>query len=129
MSTPVNIKLGRPAVRGIDPDASGLMNIDVPLEPRPPDEWLQAFGGAPGPIWPVSMHAPSLSGNTVHLRPPDDAVDQYLNALQELVDATNAYYDREIAPALERQRQRDEDAEAERQRRIEEAQRHLDERA
>jgi hypothetical protein len=63
----------------------------------------------------------------VILRPPDNEVEMYVNALRERVDATNAYYDREIAPRLRQQEERRKADEAERLRRIEEAQKLLDE--
>jgi hypothetical protein len=128
MADPVNIKLGKAKVRGVDPEASGLLNVDIPLEPQPPDEWLQTFGSAPGPMWSISMHPPKLHGNTIRIRPPDNEVDKYIAALQGLVDATNAYYDRDIAPELERQARAKDDAAAGQKRRLEEAQRRLDER-
>jgi hypothetical protein len=39
----VDIKLGKPNVLGVNADDSGLLDVDVELKPRPPDEWLQMF--------------------------------------------------------------------------------------
>jgi hypothetical protein len=125
-----DIQLGKPKVLGIDSEASGLINVEIELEPQPDGNWLNVFrDGPPGPMWPMSMHPPRLQGSKVILRPPDNEVEMYLNALGERVEATNAYYEREIAPRLRQQEERRKADEAERQRRIEEAQKLLDERS
>ena len=129
MTNGAEIRLGEARVLGVDREASGLLNVEVPLEPRPDRFWLQIFeSGPPGPMWPVSMHPPRLSGATVQIRPPDAELEMYLDRLRERVEATNAYYAREVAPELERQQKAAEDQASEDQRRIEEAQRRLDER-
>jgi hypothetical protein len=126
LSEPINIQLGKAKVGGVDERASGLLKVWVPFEPRPPVEWLNVFGAGSGPIWPASMHPPDISRDGTYLRPPDEEVEMYINALQQQVDATNTYYNSEIGPELERQRQRKADQESDEVRRIEEAQRRLD---
>jgi hypothetical protein len=123
------IKLGQAQVLGIDSEASGLLNVVVPLEPIPDRAWAEVFqSGPPGPMWPISMHPPHLSRDEIRIRPPDQELEQYLAALNQRVEATNSYYAQQIAPQLKAEQERKEADEAERQRRIDEAQRQLDKR-
>jgi len=122
-----SIKAGKARVLGIDPEASGLLNVEVPLEPKPDQYWTEIFiAGPPGPMWSISMHPPRLSGAAVFLRPPDQE-EKYLDELNKRIESTNRYYAQEIEPKLKAEQERKETDETERQRRIEEAQRRLDE--
>jgi hypothetical protein len=128
MSDETSICMGKPEVLGVDPEASGLLDVSVPLEPRPDQYWVEIFNaGPPGVSFSVSMHPPRLSGSTVRLRPPDREVEKYLLSLQERIEGTNAEYARSVEPELRRQQEAQEADAAERQRRVEEAQRRLDE--
>lgn len=73
-----------------------------------------------------SMHPPRINGDRVTIRPPDDQLEKYMDALRERVAATNADYDRIVRPKPEqlapaRQAELDD-----RQRRIAKAQQQLD---
>jgi hypothetical protein len=128
----LKVKRGKPQVVGIDPEASGLILIDVPLDPTPDHDWSRLFGGAglfdapPGFSVSASMHPPSLRGSTVRLRAPDTEVERYLQSLDERIEATNAEYEKSVLPELERQRREEEEREETERRRLEEAQRRLD---
>ena len=62
----------------------------------------------------------------MRLTPPDDEVERYVEDLDRRIEATNEHYARTVAPELERQgREEQERANTER-RRIEDAQRRLD---
>jgi len=128
MSDQTGIRMGKATVLGIDREARGLLNVTVPLEPRPDRYWTEIFNsGPPGVSFSVSMHPPRLDGSTVFLRPSDEEVEQYLGSLQERVEGTNAEYARRVEPELRRQQEAEEADTAEEKRRVEEAQRRLDE--
>lgn len=118
---------------GIDPTATGLLLIDVPLDPTPDEYWRAIFGGTgffdapPGFSLSISMHPPRLQGNTVRLRAPDGELDKYVESLDARIAATNAEYERRVLPELERQREARMREQDELKRRLEEAQRKLDE--
>jgi hypothetical protein len=124
-----SIKAGKARVLGIDQEASGLLNVEVPLEPKPDEYWTEIFiSGPPGPVWPISMHPAHLSGGTVELRPPDRELDKYLEELNTRIESTNRSYAQEIAPKIKAEQERQKSAAEESKRRIEEARRRLDER-
>ena len=128
MSGQTSIRIGKATVLGIDREARGLLNVTVPLEPRPDRYWAEIFNsGAPGVSCSVSMHPPRLDGSTVFLRPSDEEVEHYLVSLQERVEGTNAEYARRVEPELRRQQEAEEADTAEGKRRVEQAQRRLDE--
>jgi hypothetical protein len=76
---------------------------------------------------PCSEPLFASDGSTVFLRPSDEKVEQYLGSLQERVEGTNAEYARRVEPELRRQEQAEAAPIAEEKRRVEEAQRRLDE--
>jgi hypothetical protein len=129
----LNISIGRPQVVGIDPGDRELIRIRVPLTPEPTDPWLQVFAhGAPGVSYAVSMHPPTVEAvkmqpptivghDEVMLRCPDGEIEHYLASLRERVEWTNVYYNREIAPQIQRGREEREAAHSEEQRRLSEA--------
>jgi hypothetical protein len=122
------ISLAKAEVQGIDPDAKGLLRVAVALTPRPDVAWSALFQRGPVSVsWPVSMHPPRLEGGRVRMRPPDAEVDAYMAKLRELVQSTNEQYAREVLPRLRAEAEARERDEAEGKRRIEEAQRRLDE--
>jgi len=120
------IRIGKPQVLGVNEQYSGLLDVDVPLEPSPDVHWDALFERGAGVPISVSMHPPRLHGSTVRLRPPDSEVERYVDALRVRVEAVNDQYEREVLPALRGEAAATERAEAERTRRVEEAQERLD---
>ena len=116
------------SVRGRDPEASGLLDIDLALWGTPPTEWAEQFRNPTGDFGrPVSMHPPKLSGSTITIRPPDADVEQYAEHIEKRVSHANEWFEENALPhinAAEERKQAEEDAEAER---LREAQRKLDE--
>jgi hypothetical protein len=120
------IRIGKPQVLGVNEQYSGLLDVDVPLEPSPDMHWDALFERGAGVPISVSMHPPHVHGSTVRLRPPDNEVERYVDALRARVEAVNDQYEREVLPALRGKAAATERAETERARRVEEAQQRLD---
>lgn len=114
-------------VKGRNAQYEGLLDVDIDLSTTPPTAWAQFFMNPSGIGISISMHPPSLSGSTVHIRPPDDEVERYAKHIEERVAHTDRWFEEtalpEISAAEERQRA-EKEAEAER---LREAQRKLDE--
>ena len=124
----LNVAIGKPEIADIDPQASGLVRILVPLEPEPTNEWLQVFAqGPPGVSYSASMHPPQIvERNEVMLRCPDNEIERYVTNLRERVEGTNSYYNREIAPELQRRHEAREVQQVEDERRLDEARKRLE---
>jgi hypothetical protein len=121
------IRLGKPNVLGINEQFSGLLDVDVPLEPTPDVHWTTVFERGPSGIsYSLSMHPPRIHGTGVRLCPPDSEVERYVEALRERVEATNDQYDREILLHLRSEAEATDNQRAERERRIKDAQEQLD---
>ncbi len=133
MSKSWRVTHGGPQVVGVDPTATGLLLIDVPLTPSPDEYWRAIFGGSgffdapPGFSLSISMHPPRLYGDSVRLRAPDGELDRYIESLDARIAATNDEYERRVLPELERQNEVRRSEQDELKSRLEEAQRKLDE--
>ena len=116
----MKVERGKPRVIGSDPQAPGLLVVEVDLTPRPDEPWTEIFGGGafgapPGVSISLSTHPPELRGSTVRLTPPDDEVERYMEDLDRRIEATNEHYAQTVVPELERQRREErERAETER---------------
>lgn len=119
----MNVKRTKTEIVGIDPEAKGLIQVRVTLEPAPDPYWLEVFGSPPGFGFSVSMHPPRISRSTVYLRAPDAEIPRYIENLDERIEATNRHYAAEVEPQLERERQRRVDAAAADQARLDAARR------
>jgi hypothetical protein len=117
------VRSGKPRVKGINSQYSGLINVEVDLEPTPPREWADFFSQPLAVPTKASMHPPKLSGSTVMLQPPDNELEAYVANVDARIEAANDFFERQVLPSLEaaevqaRQR-RDDD-----QRRIDDARR------
>lgn len=121
------IKPGKPKVLGVNGQHSGLLNVEVPLDPRPDRYWTEIFNRGPANVeYSLSMHPLTVSGDKVRLQPPDDEVERYVEQAKRQIEGANREYAERIEPQLRAQKEAAEHAEAERRRRIEDAQRLLD---
>jgi hypothetical protein len=122
------VKLGDPKVEGIDSQYAGLVVVRAPLEPKPPRGWTDVFEDNPHfSGWPLSLHKPRVTGGSIEIHVPDEDVQKGLTALRKRIDWTNDKYEREVLPALEEKDRADADAKTAHEKRIEDAQRKLDE--
>ena len=119
---------GKPQVVGIDPEAPGLVQILVPLGQAPDSEWCAIFAGPPpGYGYSLGRHSPALFHDRIELRAPPEDVGDYIRDLDARMAATNAEYERTVRPRKDAERQRRDELAGEERRRIEEAQRQIDE--
>jgi hypothetical protein len=120
------IRRGEPRVLGVHPQYSGLLRIEIRLDPSPPVGWAQGFSSPRGVGIPISMHPPEIRGGSIYITPPDDEVEKYVAHIDERIAAANRVYQDEVMPDLRRRAERDAAAKAEEQRRITDAQQRID---
>ena len=121
------IELGAARVIGTVPGTPGLLNVRIPLSQRPDQAWVQLFEHPPDVGRPSSMHRPRLEDDTIAITPPDAELERYMEHVRECVAAANAEYERSVRPKLIREDDERDAAKHEHARRIEDAQRRLDE--
>jgi len=120
------VKLGKPELRGVDPDARGLLVVHVPVEPTPDEPWAEMFGHPPEHGHPTSMHRPQVVVDRIELQVVDGQLTETIAKLRERVACTNGWHEQQIEPEYQRRRaQKRAAAEAE-QKRLTDAQRELD---
>jgi hypothetical protein len=90
---------GEPQVRGIDPDAPGLLLVDIRLSEYPTPQWVQLFMNQ---AWNVSMHGPEIRGNLVRITPSDNELKKYVDDVNSRIAAANAEYEERVLPDLQR---------------------------
>lgn len=126
MKGQTEIQPGTPKVLGIDSQYSGLLNVEIPLEPHPDRYWAEIFNNGPsGVSFSISMHPPRVVGGVVEIRPPDNEVDRYVAHVKERIEGTNRNYAERVEPKLRAAQEAEEREEADRKRRIEEAQKRV----
>ena len=124
----MEVKLGKAEVKGIDSQYSGLVVVRAPVTPMPDAPWKQLFERNPHFTgWPMSLQGPKLVGSEVTIAVPDADIEKAVAALRERVAAVNSEYAQRVAPQIEAEKRRREEEEAERRKRLENAQRKLDE--
>ena len=58
-----------------------IEDVKIPLEPQPDRYWMEIFNRGPsGVSYSVSMHPPRVVGGSVVITPPDDKVEDYVEA-------------------------------------------------
>jgi len=112
-----------PEVRGIDPQAPGLLDVTIRLRPTPPREWVELFEHPPGVSISMAMHPPRLSGATVRIRPPDDELEAYLAHVDQRIDAANREFEERFLPQIRARAAREAQNTEQERLRIEEAKR------
>ncbi len=130
MDFELHIEPGEPVVLGVNRQFSGLLDVSIPVEPRPPGEWWEIFNGPMlGSAFSLRMDPPKGSVSTIQIRPPDAEIEKYVAHVCERVKAANEHYNRDIAPRLRRAYEERVRADADYTRRIEAAQERLKKRA
>jgi len=95
------VRSGKLRVKGINPQYSGLIDVEIDLKPTPPREWADFFSQPFAVPTKASMHPPKLSGSMVMLRPPDNELDDYVANVDQRIEAANAFFERQVLPSLE----------------------------
>lgn len=72
------ITRGKPKVLGVNQQYPGLLDISIPLSPRPDREWQALFEHPPGVGISISMHPPRIDGGTVRITPSENEVKAYV---------------------------------------------------
>jgi hypothetical protein len=130
MAAQTDIKPGKPRVRGVNSQFSGLLDVEIPLTPQPDRYWTEIFNRGPSDVpFSLSMHPPHLYGSTVKITPPDSEVEKYVEYISARVEGTNRNYADRIEPRLRAQKEAEEREAEDRKRRIEEAQKRVDDAA
>jgi len=124
---PTHVAVGKARVLGIDAEYPGLLNVEVALVPVPDPQWQRIFAqGAPDEWFPHPMHPPRISGDRVTMTPPDDQLETYMEALRNRISTTNEAYDRIVGTRPDQLGPMRRAEIEEQERRIEQAQRKLD---
>jgi hypothetical protein len=78
MEFDTEIKAGTPKVIGVNRTYSGLLDVEIPLDPSAPPGWVQIFDQCPSGLEvSLSTHPPMASASRVQIRPPDDQLEKY----------------------------------------------------
>jgi hypothetical protein len=75
---------------GIDPEASGLVIIEIPLNLSPDVDWLQCFSYTT--TWTPSVHLPRLSGSLIEFRAMKEKPERDLEWVYKYIDQANDCY-------------------------------------
>ncbi len=126
----MNVEVAKPQVQGVSQEHAGLIVVRAPLDPAPNAHWKQLFETNPHFTgWPISMAKPRIYGSEAEIRVTDDAIENGVQALRARVDWVNEQYALHVQPDLDAKKQAHEQAKAQNERRIEDAQRKIDETA
>jgi hypothetical protein len=121
------IERGKPEVRGIDHEASGLLDVRIELSRTPPRRWDHFFMNPTAFDIPVGMSSPRLKGPTVRMRPPHNQLKQYVDHVDARIAHANSRYEQEVLPEIEEQQKQATAQEGEREVRLEKARREAEE--
>lgn len=117
------IERGKPQVRGIDHEASGVLEVRIELSRTPPRRWDHFFMNPTEVGMPEGMHAPRLEGPTVRIRPPHDKLSEYVEQVDARITHANSRYEREVLPQVEEQQAQVRAQEEKREERLDKARR------
>jgi hypothetical protein len=120
------VAMGEPQVKS-DPEHPAVVIVYVPLTGTADDVWTKIFNsGAPaGVSHGTGLPFPRAEGSAVVFRCPPADVEKQFDLAKRWVEGTNAAYEREIVPELERRVQAVEDEAEERRKAVEEARKRL----
>ena len=113
-------------VKGVDPDDTSFLVVEVTLSATPPGEWPHRFENPVGVEVPTSMRPPKVERSVVRFRVADDQLEEYVRTLDQRIAAANAYYEDDVLPARRAAEQRKLDEASMRDQRIADAQRRVD---
>jgi hypothetical protein len=89
-------------VRGVNAKYSGLIDVEIDLNPAtPPGEWADFFSRPFAVPTSLSMRPPQLSGATVRLMCPDNELDAYVANVDARIEAANDFFESQVLPSLE----------------------------
>ena len=121
------VRSGKPRVKGINSQYSGLLDVEVDLKPTPSREWADFFSQPFAVPTKLSMHPPQLSGSTVLLMPPDGELDAYVANVDARIAAANDFFEAQVLPHLQAAEARAQEDKASEQTRVAEARRKAEE--
>jgi hypothetical protein len=98
---------GHPHVTGINPKYPGLLDVKIKLRSTPPRGWDEAFASPDGFGMSVSMHPPTLFGDTVTIRPPEAELKEYVKHVDGRIEAANRHYEKHTLPRIQQQREQE----------------------
>jgi len=123
----VQIEGGKAELVGPDPDAPGLLQIRMSLDPLADLAWCEIFNAMP-PLRSPGLHLhPPLAGSTeITGKTPDSGLEDYVAQIRERISATNDHYNDTVAPQLKAAAEERESAREQEERRLDEARRRLE---
>jgi hypothetical protein len=86
-----DIRMGSPRAIG---QQDGLVRVDIPLEPAPPDDWIRIFNSNrhASVRLPVSWNRPIAHRSTVRLTARLEKLMEYLGHVKQMIQATSVVY-------------------------------------
>jgi hypothetical protein len=116
------VKRGKVNVRGLAQESSGIEALDVriTLSAPPPAQWVVFFSEPETVDLEIDAH---INGATVVVQPADDMLEAYVAEVDRRITDSNARYENEILPELQRREDQKQAQVNERERRLEDARR------
>lgn len=116
------VKRGKVNVRGLAQESSGIEALDVriTLSAPPPSQWVVFFLEPETADLEIDAH---INGATVVVQPADDMLEAYVAEVDRRITDSNARYENEILPELQRRKDEKQAQVNERERRLEDARR------
>lgn len=115
----------KPMIDGVDPEAHGLLNVLIPLDCDPPDEWRCFFENPVGVTISLDIHPPRIKGDEIWIRPPDEDMERYIRYVDERIKSANNFYEKEVLPRIIQQQQAEESAKIKHEKRLRDAEKRL----
>jgi hypothetical protein len=116
------VKRGKVNVRGFVQESSGLEALDVriTLSALPPAQWVDFFMEPETVDLEIDAR---INGATVVVQPADDMLEAYVAEVDRRITDSNARYENEFLPELQRREDQRQAQVDERERRLEDARR------
>jgi hypothetical protein len=110
-----------------DPDAPGLLQIRMSLEPLADPTWCAIFNVMPpGRAHALDIHPPEAGPTEIKGKTPDSSLEDYVAQIRERLSATNDHYNETVAAQLKAEAEERESERELEERRLEEARRKLE---